>query len=258
MSLRHATRAGIRGPGLTPQRVWHFVLLSLFLLTIASCLQRSSSLQTSAKAHQDRNSYSSQGNSRSSLALPLHTGVAQRHGIFSKRTTNACPLFAHLVLQIHKAGSTFSRSHTCDRSKHVPVLVFCFSHLRQPITLDSELHRRTRAKKLHWLSATTQITWIVVSLLVSNRSEEMTVILKNLRRWCALTHSAWKDEEGHVLPYHCVQKAHVVDRALPRKEVCNVFHIRLIHTPTLMTFPLWRSESPIGSGLGTQARTVPI
>lgn len=57
---------------------------------------------------------------------------------------------------------------------------------------------------------------------------KMGVSLKNLRRWCALTHSQWRDKQDRVLSYHCVQEAHVVNRALSRKEVCNVFLVDLV------------------------------
>ncbi|EIM80726.1 uncharacterized protein STEHIDRAFT_150417 [Stereum hirsutum FP-91666 SS1] len=36
----------------------------------------------------------------------------------------------------------------------------------------------------------------------------------NLRNWCPLTHSQWRDSKGRVLPYHCVQEAHVVSKSL--------------------------------------------
>lgn len=58
-------------------------------------------------------------------------------------------------------------------------------------------------------------------------SGKMAVPLKHVHNWCALTHSAWKDEKGDVLPYHCVQEAHVVDQALSRQKVCLVLSLGL-------------------------------
>lgn len=65
---------------------------------------------------------------------------------------------------------------------------------------------------------------------------EMAVPLKNLRRWCALTHSAWKGEDDTVLRYTAVQEAHVVDQALARKKVCVVFFTGLSCVLTLLSF----------------------
>lgn len=72
--------------------------------------------------------------------------------------------------------------------------------------------------------------------LALHRSPRTAVALKNLRRFCALTHSAWKDEKDNVLPYHCVQEAHVVDKALSRQKVYVVLFIGLVYVLTSLSF----------------------
>lgn len=51
-------------------------------------------------------------------------------------------------------------------------------------------------------------------------NDPLAAPLENLRNWCPLTHSQWRDSKGRVLPYHCVQEAHVVSKSLNPDDVC--------------------------------------
>ncbi|EIM80723.1 uncharacterized protein STEHIDRAFT_172445 [Stereum hirsutum FP-91666 SS1] len=65
---------------------------------------------------------------------------------------------------------------------------------------------------------TTDYNWLARStppLPLSPRQDHPSAVpLENLRNWCALTHSQWRDSEGRVLKYNAVQEAHVVSRSL--------------------------------------------
>lgn len=78
---------------------------------------------------------------------------------------------------------------------------------------------------------------------------EMALPMDNLRRWCAVTHSPWKDSKGNVLLYNCVQEAHVVDNKLDIAQVRIFLMSQLIKLIRISSSP----ESSIGGGLGSEA-----
>lgn len=59
--------------------------------------------------------------------------------------------------------------------------------------------------------------------LSPRQNHPMAAPLENLRNWCALTHSPWRDAEGKVLRYNCVQEAHIVSKLLKPDDVCRCF-----------------------------------
>lgn len=77
---------------------------------------------------------------------------------------------------------------------------------------------------------------------------EMATPMDNLRRWCAVTHSPWKDSEGSALLCNCVQEAHVVDKKLDIVQVCLFLISRLIKLMQILS-----PESSIGGRLGPEA-----
>lgn len=57
------------------------------------------------------------------------------------------------------------------------------------------------------------------------QSHPLAAPLEKLRNWCALTHSPWRDANGRVLRYNCVQEAHAVSKSLKPDDVCHVSFI---------------------------------